>query len=250
MANAMAKDKPSVPKVPITQKQMAALKSKLNLNERSSFTFWAGLRFAICFLCRISEWAKGEKHTLRWKYLTFLDEDGDAIILTSLDQLHLIRQLEVVFWSDKTHTAGTGVVRNWHAIEDQDDDRCLVRDMARLWLMSEQVPDYEVFTWDNETKGVTRSQVNALLKKAAVAVGMPESDTASHSARITGLSQLMSKGNVPFYVAREWGRWKSGCAKRYWWASADMAKEFSVAIWEPGAYSRARGGGEEVHRYR
>jgi site-specific DNA-cytosine methylase len=249
MSNAMARDKPAIPKVPITQRQMDALEEMLNLKQRSAYTFWIGLRFAICFLCRISEWAMGEKHTVKWKYITFLDAQGHAVDLKSLDQLPLLKEMEVVFWSDKTHTPGTGVVRNWHCIEDLNDKKCLVRDMARLWLMSEQIPELEVFTWDNGTKGVKRAQVCSLLKKAAVKVGIPAADTASHSARITGLSQLMSKGKVPFYVAREWGRWQSDCAKRYWWASADMAKEFCKAIWEPGAYARARGEGE-VQRYR
>ena len=59
------------------------------------------------------------------------------------------------------------MVRNWHCIEDLEDDKCLVRDMARLGLMSEQIPYLEVFTWDNGTKGVKRAQVCSLLEEAA-----------------------------------------------------------------------------------
>ena len=97
MSNAIARDKPAIPKVPITQRQMDALKEMLNLEQRSAYTFWIGLRFAICFLCRISEWAMGEKHTMKWKYITFLDAQGRAVDLKSLDQLPLLKEMEVVF---------------------------------------------------------------------------------------------------------------------------------------------------------
>lgn len=224
ISNAIAKDKPSLPTVPIAQKQMDALKEELNLDDRPAFTFWTGRRYAICFLCRISEWAKGGKHSVTWKCITFLDAEGNLMDVTSLSQLHLIKEMEVVFWTDKTHSAGHGVIHNWFAIENREDDKCLVRDMARLWIMSERISELEVFTWDNGTKGVTRAQVNTLLKKAAVKAGIPASDTASHSARITGLSQLFGLGNVPFEIAREWGRWKSDCARRYWWAAANVAE--------------------------
>ena len=94
-----------------------------------------------------------------------------------------------------------------------DDENCVVRDMARLWLMSEKIPEHEVFTWANGLKGVTRHKVNTLLKKAAEKAGILEPDTASPPCRVTGLSQMCR--HAPFEVAKEWGRWKSNCARRY-----------------------------------
>jgi hypothetical protein len=235
-----------LPKVPIAQKQLDALRETLNLDDRPAFAFWVGIRFAIVFFCRISEWARGGKHSVKWKYLSFLDADSKPMVVESLDQLPVIAALEVIFWTDKSHIPGTGLIRTWHAIEDLDDENCVVRDMARLWLMSEKIPEHEVFTWDNGLKGVTRHKVNTLLKKAAEKAGIPAPDTASHSCRVTGLSQMCRY--APFEVAKEWGRWKSDCARRYWWASADMVKAYAAAIWKPSSYTRVRGGGA-VQRY-
>ena len=246
MKNALAKDNPALPKVPIAQKQLDALKEMLNLEDRPAFAFWVGIRFAIVFFCRISEWERGGKHSVKWKYLSFLDADSKPMIVESLDQLPAIAALEVIFWSDKSHIPGTGLIRTWHAIEDLDDENCVVRDMARLWLLSEKIPEHEVFTWSNGLKGVTRHKVNTLLKKAAEKAGIPAPDTASHSCRVTGLSQMCRY--APFEVAKEWGRWKSDCARRYWWASADMVKAYAAAIWKPSSYTRVRGGGA-VQRY-
>ena len=97
ITNAFAKAKPSLPKVPITQKRMDALKEELNMDDRPAFPFWTGLRHAICFLCRISEWANGGKHSVTWKCSTFLDAEGNPMDVTSLSQLHLIKEMEVVF---------------------------------------------------------------------------------------------------------------------------------------------------------
>ena len=123
------------------------------------------------------------------------------MVIDSLGQLPVIAALEVIFWTDKSHIPSTGLIRTWHAIEDLDDENCVVRDMARLWLMSEKIPEHEVFTWDNGLKRVTRHKVNTLLKKAAEKVGIPAPDTASHSCRVIGLSQMCRY--APFEVAKE-----------------------------------------------
>ena len=97
MSNAIARDKLAIPKVPITQRQMDALEEMLNLKQRCAYTFWIGLRFAIFFLCKISEWPMGEKHVVKWKYMTLLDAHGRAVDLRSPDQLPLLKEMEVVF---------------------------------------------------------------------------------------------------------------------------------------------------------
>ena len=121
------------------------------------------------------------------------------MVVESLDQLPAIVALEVIFWTDKSHIPGTGLIRTWHAIEDLGDENCVVRDMTRLCLLSEKIPEHEVFTWANGLKRVTRHKVNTLLKRAAEKAGIPVPDTASHSYRVTGLSQMCRY--APYKVA-------------------------------------------------
>ena len=53
-----------------------------------------------------------------------------------------IAELQVIFHSDKTARPGEGRARSFHAILDRTDSKCIVRDTARLWLISERIPDY------------------------------------------------------------------------------------------------------------
>ena len=223
---------------------MLALKNSLDLETREGLTLWSGLRFAIAFLCRISEWAANEKHTLQWRAITFFGKDRMPIKVTCLEDVRLVYEMEVVFFTDKTHKAGGGTVRSFFAIPDLDDERCIVRDMATLWLHSEQIQEYDVFSWNNNEAGITRASVNKVLKASAVAVGISGADVASHSCRITGLNRLLAQG-MDFHLAREHGRWSrnSTCVLKYFWPHTTMARDFAASIWEGSAYSRVRGGG-------
>jgi hypothetical protein len=73
--SAIVTDAPTTSKVPLTNRQMEALKNSLNLETREGFCLWTALRFAIAFLCRISEWAVKKKHTLLWRCITFFGKD-------------------------------------------------------------------------------------------------------------------------------------------------------------------------------
>ena len=154
--------------------------------------------------------------------------------------------MEVIFFTDKTHGVGEGIVRSFFAIPDLGDARCVVRDMAALWLRSKQMEEYDVFSWDNNEDGITRAKVNRVLKASAVAVGIAGGDVATHSCRITGLimSRLLAQG-MEIHLAREHGRWSrnSTCVLKYFWPHTTMARAFPAKIWEGSAYSRVRGGG-------
>ena len=65
MKHALAADAPPKPKVPVTNRVLAELRSRLDLDTVPAFTLWAGIRFAIALCCRISEWAIDGKHLLR-----------------------------------------------------------------------------------------------------------------------------------------------------------------------------------------
>ena len=164
--------------------------------------------------------------------------------VTCFADIALVYEMEVIFFTDKTHGVGEGVVRSFFAIPDLGDERCVVRDMAALWLRSEQVEEYDVFSWDNSEDGITRAKVNRVLKASAVVVGIAEGDVATHSCRITGLSRLLAQG-MEFHLAREHGRWSRNntCVLKYFWPHTTMARDFAANIWEESAYSRVRGGG-------
>ena len=157
-------------------------------------------------------------------------------------QINDIAEVEVVFHSDKTHNFGQGTARSFFAINNTQDERCVVRDLGRLWLMSERVTSFPTFSWDNGTKGVVRHRVIQALKYAAVLEGIPAADIASHSLRITGLSRLLSAG-MSFRSAVTFGRWRSDCALRYYWPSTSLAKEYAEAMWLSPSYARVRSGG-------
>ena len=251
IANNTALDDPSLPKVPVTNSTLKEIRRNLQLHRRPDFVLWVGIRFAIAYLCRISEWAINDKHTVRWEHLVFYTHKRSAggrqkINLTSADQLEDVAELQVIFHSDKTARPGEGRARSFHAIPDKADSRCIVRDMARLWLISERIPDYDVFSWAANTKGVTRPMVNTTLKTAAVAVGIPKADVSSHSLRCSGLSRLCSntRGSpMPWELAKKFGRWKSDCALKYFWASAEIAEGYAASLWDSTCFVRTRGDG-------
>ena len=257
LADACALDEPTKQKIPVTNTTLNALRDKLDLTTRPGFTFWTGIRFAIAFLCRISEWAFDDLYTVKWKHIIFWTSEHSKggrrrIKLTSAKQLPLIAELQVIFFSDKTARPGESKARSFWAIEDQTDSRCIARDMARLWLISERNNEYDVFSWNSNTAGVKRSLVNKALRQAAVDTGIPGADVSSHSLRATGLSRLLSakpdSGNGPtgmqWEQAKKFGRWKSDCALRYFWASNELAREYAASIWDASCFVRCRGNGD------
>ena len=254
--DACALDEPAKQKLPITNTTLKALRRKLDLSKRPQFCFWTGIRFAITFLCRISEWAFDDKYSVKWKYILFYTSDESPggrrrINLTSSKQLVQIAEMQVIFFSDKTGAPGESKARSFWAIDDQTDSRCIVRDMARLWLISERNLEYDVFSWNHNTTGVKRSMVNAALKQAAIDTGIPGADVSSHSLRATGLSRLLNakpasggSTGMQWEQAKKFGRWKSDCALRYFWASNDLAKEYAASIWDAACFVRCKGNGD------
>ena len=174
--------------------------------------------------------------------------------IKSITDVYRAAELQVIFYSDKTNprgnqAVGQGKARSFFAIRDLKNTDCIVRDMARLWLVPGRVSNYKVFSWAADTQGVTRKLVSDMLKEAAIATGIPGADVSTHSLRRTGLSRLVAKGPLnpnPMHweIAREYGRWKSDCARRYFWASSELAQNYATAIWTSPRFVQVRGGGE------
>ena len=106
---------------------------------------WIGLRFAICFLCHISEWAFKDKYSVKWKHIIFYTKERQLLHITQMSDVTRAFEMEVIFYSSKTFGPELAEARNVFAIEDEVNPRCLVRDMARLWLLSERCKEYHVF---------------------------------------------------------------------------------------------------------
>ena len=246
MHAAMALDPVPRKKCPISNAVLDTIKQSLNTATREGLCVWTGIRFAICFLCRISEWAFKDRYSVRWKHINFYTKERQLLHITQTSDLARAYEMEVIFYSSKTFGPDHAEARNFFAIENEDDPRCLVRDMARLWLLSERCKEYHVFGWANDTKGVKRPFVNKMLKEAAKECGMPPEDISSHSARVTGLSRLVAHG-LPWIQCRTYGRWLSDCAFTYLWASTDIALGYAEAIWEAPRFARCRGGGAVQH---
>ena len=259
LANAVALDDPVKPKIPVSNETLQAMRQRLDLSDRKSFVLWIAVRFAITYLCRISEYAVDGAHTVLWKHLIFYTSNEavggrQPIEIKSIADVYRAAELQVIFYSDKTnprgkHAAGQGKARSFFAIKDLKNTDCIVRDMARLWLVSERVKSYKVFSWAADTQGVTRQLVSDMLKEAAIATGIPGADVSTHSLRRTGLSRLVAKGPLnpnpmPWEIAREFGRWKSDCARRYFWASTELAQNYATAIWASPRFVQVRGGGD------
>ena len=249
LSDAIALDEPQKPKIPLTNETLRTLRSKLNLHERKGFTTWVGIRFAIAFLCRVSEWAVKDKHTLKWKHLNFYTSKHSAggrqrMVVRTIQDIYKVAELQVIFYSDKTTrrggaSAGAGKARSFHAIPNISDSRCIVRDMARLWLVSEQCAEYDVFAWGANTQGTDRKFINSILQEAAVETGIPGADVSSHSLRRTGLCRLMgAKVPMSWAAAREYGRWESDCAFRYFWPSTELAIDFAEDIWDSSTFEQ------------
>jgi hypothetical protein len=235
-------DGPPQPKIPLTDSTLGRIADALDFSKRESLVVWTGIRIAIAFLCRISEWGFNEKHSIRWSAVSFFDKNRDLLDIKCVSDLALIFELEITFLSDKTHNFGEGTCRSFFAIPDQGDTRCIARDLGRLWLLSEGCLHHHVFSWANDTDGPSRSKITAVLKAAAIQDGIPAADVCTHSLRVTGLSRLLAAG-MPYESARTYGRWKSDCARRYWWPATSLAQDFSVTIWKSPTYARVRGGG-------
>lgn len=240
--DALKKDRPQMPKIPVTERIIWTIRDTLDMRDKKAYITYTGLKFALSFCCRVSEWAFGEIHCLNWEHLIFYDANGKELILTDISQLPTVAELEAVFMTDKSHREGHGTVRSIFSMTDIADPECVVRAVARMWLLSDRDKHVPVFSWDSGKAGVLRASIARILKHAAIKVGLPESEISTHSLRIGGLCLLMAHG-MPYEDAKSFGRWRSDCARRYFWPSTSLARGFADVIWKPTRFTRVRGGG-------
>ncbi len=116
-------DGPPQPKIHVTDSTLKRIRDGLDFSKRESLVVWTRLRVALAFLCRISEWGFREKHSLKGYAVTFFDKDRKELHIESVCALVNIFEVELTFFSDKTHNFGEGTCRSFFAITDQADDR-------------------------------------------------------------------------------------------------------------------------------
>ena len=113
----------------------------------------SGLAYALQFpfsAASLNELSFDDLYIVKWKHVLFWTSEHSPggrrrIRLTSTDQVPLIAEFQVIFFNDKTARPGESKARSFWAIKDQSDSRCIARDMARLWLISERNNDYDVW---------------------------------------------------------------------------------------------------------
>ena len=94
-----------------------------------------------------------------------------------------------------------------------------------MWLKEKgrlPEPDSSLFELDDGSI-LTRAQISAVLKLAAVQCGVTASKVASHSLRRGGASQYATVH--PDYAIARFGRWTSAAYKAYVMAHADMMNQ-------------------------
>ena len=68
---------------------------------------------------------------------------------------------------------------------------------------------------------IRREQVQEILRRAAIAVGLPPERFMTHSLRVGGASALYhAVGDIE--VVKRWGRWKSSAFHVYLWDSHEQ----------------------------
>ena len=111
---------------------------------------------------QISEYAVDGTHTVLRKHLIFytsseVEGGRQPIEIKTIADVYMATELQVIFHSDKTNprgnqAVGQGKARSFFAVRDLKNTDCIVRDMARLWLVSERVGSYKVFLWAADTQ--------------------------------------------------------------------------------------------------
>ena len=61
---------------------------------------WTSIRFAIWFLCRISEWAFKDQYSVKWKHVNFYTKEGRLLHITQLSNITRAYEMEVIFYSE------------------------------------------------------------------------------------------------------------------------------------------------------
>ena len=167
---------------------------------------WAALNLDFFYLMRVGEYA----HSGGWDTRT---------VLTPADlrpqrggvpcEYREAEELLLYFKKSKADQEGAGAMRNHYAT---GEDLCPVQAMRwvhqHLGARMRAVPHLPVFRYQSGAP-LMRAQLQAVLERAAVALGLPPDRYRTHSLRIGGATALCHI-NPDTEVIKRWGRWSSG----------------------------------------
>ena len=164
---------------------------------------------------RIGEYAHSGSWDLK-KVLTGVDVAG---LLNGKPVRALTHADEIMVWfkASKTDALGVGAVRNHFAT---GESLCVVQAMAWLWShFPERFDQREErlpwFRWPGGSP-LRREQLQDVLGRPAVGLGLPPERFRSHSLRIGGATALFH-ATKDIEIVKRYGRWTSGAFQRYLW---------------------------------
>ena len=133
-----------------------------------------------------------------------------------------------LFEISKTDQNRVGCTRTVYATED---DLCPVEAYKMLRRMrGANWKDEQPLFQTNDGTVMSREYIAAVLKAAAVDLGMDAADVATHSLRIGGATAAAASGKVEYEDIRHFGRWKSDCWRRYVYSSRARSRGMATAM--------------------
>ena len=195
----------------------------------------AALLFGCFFLCRASEYVKGGRldraKAVRGVGLALRYPPSDDLPAVPVGHGgtaagRLPARVDVQFRETKTDQQAFGCVRTHYRIDGDGRDLCVVQ---ALHGMAAAFPERfgvrrdanePVFRWANGEM-VLREDLQKVLERAALAVGLPPQRSRSHSLRVGGASVLLH-ATKQFDLVKRFDWWSSGAVHVYLHDSAEQ----------------------------
>lgn len=176
------------------------------------------------FLLRASEYLDvgyaDPNRGLRGSDIT-LKLEGKAL---PLDRLSTADEVVLMVRGSKTDIYNRGQVRNHFRAEGPV---CVVQAMVTFHHFPQRYQggsEAEEFLFRSpDEKPIPRAAIQALIKRAAKGLNLPEGDLGTHSLRFGGASALWAQYQDTAMVKR-WGRWASDSFQTYVWEARETAR--------------------------
>ena len=197
------------------------------MEERKQFNsavLYAAVLFGFFFLCRAGEYVRSGPSDGR--------ETRGMDVKLSVDKG--VRRVDIQFRKTKTDQKAFGCTKTQYEVDGANEvEVCVVQ--ALHWLR-EWVPErfagreagLPLFRWQGG-RPVRREHVQALLQRAAEAVGLPRERFKAHSLRIGGASALLH-ATGEFDLVKRFGRWNSDAVHGYLHESAQQYQGLSTKM--------------------